>query len=401
MREHLGIKILILVLFLVFAANQLYSSLYKPISTEAAEYFEVVSGVSAQGVIIRSEKIITNSASGALHYITTDGTRAAKGGTIAEIYSDASVSGKISRMQAVQKELESINQIEEYNSVTAPDMDIVNGKVSDSLNSVIRAGAAGDYGDTPELFEQMVMNINRRQVLTGEITDFSAQKAALNDELNKLKASIPAATGRVTAQVSGYFVSSVDGYEQALVPDDLTVFTPEFLKSVKPTETPQNAIGKIVSDYEWYIAAEMGVNDSLKYKAGDTVTVKTSVKSAPELSVTVNCINMAKDNNSAVVVFSCQQMNGDLATMRSGAVTVVNKVYRGLKLSKKDLRVVDGVTGVYTVSGLRLKFVPVNVIYSTEDFIICEQQVSEGTVLRLYDEVVVKGKGLYDGKIIG
>ena len=60
----------------------------------------------------------------------------------------------------------------------------------------------------------------------------------------------------------------------------------------------------------------------------------------------------------------------------------------------------QGVTGVYTVSGMRLKFVPVNVLYSTEDFIICEQQVSEKTVLRLYDEVVVKGKGLYDGKVI-
>ena len=44
---------------------------------------------------------------------------------------------------------------------------------------------------------------------------------------------------------------------------------------------------------------------------------------------------------------------------------------------------------------------PVNVIYSTEDFIICEQKRSEDTVLRLYDEVVVKGKGLYDGKIVG
>ena len=87
--------------------------------------------------------------------------------------------------------------------------------------------------------------------------------------------------------------------------------------------------------------------------------------------------------------------------MRRGPVTVVNKVYSGLKLSKKDLRVVDGVTGVYTVSGMRLKFVPVNVLYSTEDFIICEQQVSEKTVLRLYDEVVTKGKGLYDGKVIG
>ena len=401
MREHLGVKILIVLLFLIFVAHQLYSSLYKPIGTETAEYFEVVSGVSAQGVIIRNEKVIENSASGALHYITTDGTRAAKGGTIAEIYSDTSVSGKISRMQAVQSELDSISQIEEYNNVMAPDMDIVGGKVNDSLNAVIRAGAAGNFGTAPELFEQLVTNINRRQVLTGEIKDFSAKKAELNKELADLKSSIPKPTGKVIAEVSGYFVSSIDGYEQVFTAKDLTKVTPEFLKKAKPGKQPENAIGKIVSDYEWYIAAEMGINDCLKYKEGDSLTIKTAVKSAPELSVTVNCINLSKDNSTAVVVFACQQMNGDLATMRRGPVTVVNKVYSGLKLSKKDLRVVDGVTGVYTVSGMRLKFVPVNVLYSTEDFIICEQQVSEKTVLRLYDEVVTKGKGLYDGKVIG
>ena len=401
MRENLGIKIIVVLAILVFLGHQAYSSLYKPIGTETAEYFEYVSGVSAQGIIIRNESIIVNNTSGALHYITTDGTRAAKGGTIAEIYSDSSISGKISRMHAIESELESISQIEDYNNVMAPDMDIVGAKVNDSLNSVVRSCAAGDFETAPEFFEQLIMNINRRQVLTGEITDFSAKKAALNKELGDLKSSIPAATGKVVAKTSGYFVSAVDGYEQVLTVKDLESLTPEALKDIKPEGQTENAIGKIVSDYEWYIAAEMEINDSLKYKPGDNLTVKTAVKSAPELSVTVKCINMSEKGDSAVVVFSCQQMNGDLATMRKGPITVVNKVYRGLKLSRKDLRMVDGVTGVYTVSGMRLKFVPVNVLYSNDDFMICEQQVSEKTVLRLYDEVVVKGKGLYDGKVIG
>lgn len=401
MREHLAVKILIVLAVAVFAVHHLYSGLYKPISTETAQYFEVVSGVSAHAVIIRNEKIITNSAPGALHYRTTDGTRAAKGGTIAEIYSDSSVSGKISRLHTVESELENISRIEEYNNVQAADMEIVNGKVIDSLNQVIRSCAAGDFTGAEPLCEQLLTNINRRQVLTGELTDFEETKSALKSELESLKASIPAPTGRVVADTSGYFVSTTDGYEQVLTTADMTAVTPEFLSNISPLEVPKNAIGKMVSDYQWYIAAEMGVNDSLKYKQGDSVTIKTPIKSAPELSVTVECINMSEKNDSAVVVFSCQQLNSELSALRESEITVVNKVYKGLRLSKKDLRVVDGVTGVYTVSGLKLKFVPVNVIYSTEDFIICEQQRSESTVLRLYDEVVVKGKGLYDGKIVG
>ena len=58
MREHLGVKIIFALVVLVFLGHQAYSSLYKPIKTEIADYFEVVSGVSAQGVIIRNEIVI-------------------------------------------------------------------------------------------------------------------------------------------------------------------------------------------------------------------------------------------------------------------------------------------------------------------------------------------------------
>lgn len=401
MREHFVLKLFLALLFVVFAVHQLYSSLYKPVTTETAQYFEVVSGVSTEAVIIRSEKIITNSAQGALHYITADGTRAPKGGTIAEIYADSSVSGKISRMHALQSELEGISQIEEYNNVQAVDMEMVNSKVNASLNSLIRAGATGDYSETPSLTEQLIMNINRRQALTGEFTDFSARKTAINEELQNLKASVPAATGRIVTDVSGYFISASDGYENLLTPESLDDVTPEFLDGMSPEKVIDSAIGKIVYDYEWYIAAPMSINESLKYKQGDSLTVVTDVKSAGQLPVTVDRINVSKSSDRAVVILSCRQMNGELAQIRQGKFTIVTKVYKGLRLSKKDLRVLDGKAGVYTVSGLKLKFVPVNVIYSTEDFIICEQQHVEGNVLKLYDEVVVKGKGLYDGKIIG
>ena len=64
------------------------------------------------------------------------------------------------------------------------------------------------------------------------------------------------------------------------------------------------------------------------------------------------------------------------------------------------MRVQDGKTGVFVRSGMTVKFVGVNVIHRTDEYIICEQEVSNDTVLRLYDDVVVKGKRLYDGKII-
>ena len=93
-------------------------------------------------------------------------------------------------------------------------------------------------------------------------------------------------------------------------------------------------------------------------------------------------------------------MNSELASIRRGSMTIINNTYSGLKIPTKALRFQNDKTGVFVRSGITLKFVGVNVVYRTDEYIICEQQVSNESVLRLYDDVVVKGKKLYDGKIV-
>lgn len=401
MREHAVLKLFICLLAVVFVGHQVYSSVYKPITTASAEYYEAVDGLSVSGVIIRNEKIITSDSGGTLHFITQDGSRVAKGGIVADIYESANASVTVNRIAELQKSIYDIEEMQSYNDVQAADLSLANSKVKNALNSLVRQTANGDFGTATEQGGELLSALNRRQLITGEQTDFSEQLAALNAELQSLESSLPASIGKISADTSGYFVSASDGYETVLSGIDLSIVTPEFLDSMAPAEVSANAIGKIVSDYEWYIAATVSINDSLKYKEGDTLTVKTALKSTPELSVKVNRINISENTDRAVVVLSCQQMNSELATMRTGTITLVSKTYNGLRIPRKSLRVVDGQTGVYVLSGITLKFVGVEVIFNEEDYIICSQEKSNESVLRLYDEVVVKGKRLYDGKIVG
>ena len=235
----------------------------------------------------------------------------------------------------------------------------------------------------------------------GQTTDFSAQLEELKSRQASLSSSLPAAKGTVKAAESGYFVSKADGYENVLSCDNLDGVTPEFLNGIEAEEVPAGVIGKIVSDYEWYIAANMTINESLNYKEGDSLTIYTSVKSYPKLPVTVSKINISESSSSAVVIFACSEMNSELASMRSGPMTVVRQEYSGLKVPSSALRVVDSKRGVYVLTGMQVKFVEVNVLYKNDSYMICEKQASDDTVLRLYDEVIVKGKNLYDGKIVG
>lgn len=401
MRGTTVLKGFVILLAAVFAVHQFISSVYSPVKTETAVFYSASDGLNITGLIIRSETLVTSSEGGVMHFVLEDGSRVAKDGVIANIYDSESASITLSKIDSVNTKIEDIEEMLSYNDLEAADLDMINAKATQSLNNLIVSGASGNYGNMSELSDELLSALNRRQVAMGETTDFSAQLEQLKAEKNELSASLPAAKGTVKAAMSGYFVSKADGYETVLTCGNPESITPEFMSSVSAAELPDGVIGKIVSDYEWYIAAEISINESLKYKEGDSLTIYTSVKSYPKLPVTVKKINISESSSSAVVVFSCNEMNSELATMRSGPMTVVTKEYDGLRVPSAALRVVDSKRGVYVLTGMQVKFVEVNVLYKDDSYMICEKQTSDESVLRLYDEVIVKGKNLYDGKIVG
>lgn len=400
MREHKALKIIICIIAVVFVAHQLYSSYYKPIVTVSAQYHTAVEGFQINGIFIREEKIVNTNTTGTLHFVLSDGERVAKNGTIANVYSNAEASVTVNRIEQLKSRIADIEEIQSYNDVEAADISLVNTKVNNSLNTMLRGIAAGDFSSVEVDSASLLTNISRRQMITGEQTDFSERLNQLKTELDSLNASLPQPVGSITTDTSGYFVSGVDGYEEVLSCENIESITPEYIDELKSQAVAKTAVGKIVSGYTWYIVAKVDISDSLKYKTGDNLTLKTTIKSAPELNVTLEKINTTSSNNTAIMIFSCQQMNSELASMRRGNVTIINNTYAGLKIPTKALRVQDGKTGVFVRSGITLKFVEVNVIYRTDEYIICEQQVSNESVLRLYDDVVIKGKRLYDGKIV-
>ena len=70
------------------------------------------------------------------------------------------------------------------------------------------------------------------------------------------------------------------------------------------------------------------------------------------------------------------------------------------------MRVVDGVQGVYVLTGNIVTFKRLDVIYTGDDYVISKKiydTVKDDNnipYVKLYDEVIVEGKDLSDGKII-
>ena len=396
-----ALKIVAVILLAIFFGHQVYVSVYRPITTQSAQYSEVVNGLNINGVIIRDEQIVNYENQGVLHFKVEGGRRIEKNGIIANVYSGESDSVTAEKINQLNLKIADIEELQKYNAVSASDLDLINTRLMQSLSAMRLACAYGNFDGAQGQANDLMMILNRRQMVTDSTTDFSAQLNSLKAERDKLAATLAAPKDTIKAQNSGYFIDSVDGYENVLTVENLDTLTPEQIDTLAPKEISKTAVGKLVSDYKWYIAAICKVSESLAYKEGENLTVNTNVKTNSSLSVTVEKVNISSESDRAVIIMSCQEMSSALATMRTGAMTIVSGNFKGLKVPRKALRVVDNTTGVYILSGMELKFIPVNVLYNDGEQIICELENKTSGVLKLYDEVVVKGRNLYDGKIVG
>lgn len=384
----------------VFLLSQVYTTLISPLTVETVYKYETTTGFDGRGFIVRNEKILTNETNGSLRYFVDNGGRIAKGGAIATVYSSAEDAKRIVKADELSKTISLLENIQSYNDLNAADLKLINARIKSNFIEMISDCQNGSINNA-EYQNELLMAMDRKQIVTGEQTDFNGLISSLKAQRDELKASDAAAVDTLYSPSSGYFIYSTDGYEDAVNIEDLKSVNYAALEGIKQNENNGNVVGKIVSDFEWYILVPVPIEESLKIPATGTVKIKTDFATAEELKCNLVSINKDDESEMAVAVFSCSQMNTELANMRYIDLTVVYNEYSGLRINPAAVRIVDGKKGVYVYSASQAKFREINLLYTCDAYCIVEQQTSvSGGVLRLYDQIIVKGKKLYDGKYI-
>ncbi len=394
------VKIALTIIVGFIVISQLYRYFHKPITTGSVIHYETYNGIDLEVIAIRDEKVLTSKKDGVVSYNVKDGGKIEKNGVVADIYSDSEDVAAREEIASLKASIKNLEEISGYNNTEAVDIDLLDSKIDTALINLVNESASNGM-EGAEASAELLKLLNRRQIATGLSTDFSSLINSYKDRLERLESTQNDAKAHVKSKESGYFVSGVDGYEASLDIKDIDKLSPKDIKNLKTDgkEYEGAVIGKIVSDYEWYLAAVITLDESLKLTEGSEMTLLTGFDSCRQLPVTVKQINKGSSGDEAVVVFSCTYMNSDLAAMRTGSMTVVLETYSGLQVSSKAVRFVDGQKGVYVLSGSVISFVPIEVLYSTDNYCICASQTT-GIRLKLYDEVIIKGKNLYDGKVI-
>lgn len=388
-------------LLLVYLGYHTFVVPYTSIKTEqATAHTARETIVSDKTFIIRSEKTVSSNVAGSYRYNINNGERVANNGTIADIYPSAAAVESLSRIDDIDRQLANLKSLSSIAGGSVSDIGQINNQIDDCLFNMLKSVENNDFSELGNNARTYLSAVNRRLAVTGQQIDFSQMISALETERASLQSAVSAPVGTVKAPSAGYFVTSVDGYENVLTPDGISTLTPEIFDSVEPSAVDSSAVGKVVSDVTWYIAVKVGFEESLQFSVGNSINIEVSSASVVTVPAKIVSINKSESAGDAVIVFSSSFMNGDLSSLRSPSVRIIVKSVSGLKVSSAAIKVSDGKKGVYVSNGSTVSFVPVTVLYNGNGYVVCERgdPLKEG--LHIYDDVVVKGKDLYDGKSI-
>ncbi len=392
------------VILIIDIAYQLAGAMVNSVETMPVSSVSEEQLYTADGYIVRTEKIITTSFEGIVSPKVTDGTKVAAGDRVAEIFADSPQQAEqFTQLQRALTQQALLNEaLDKKNaySQTSADREIARLK-----SEIQRLTSQGKTENLQPLTDALQVMMYIRELKVGK--DLTDAKKNIDERVTELKAQVGDALTTVGADRGGYYYSECDGYEDYLsVSDlesvDLATIDDLLDKKMEPKETV-GTVGKIVTDYTWSVVMKLPFKQAQALKQGKSYPVMLSGLADSRLTMKLERTIAEYESEDVFLIFSCKEQPVGFTYSRYQTVSVVVGNAEGYRIPVGSLRMLNGITGVYVLRGSVVEFREVLPIVLGDGTILADasaEATGEFPVLEYYDVLVVKGKELYVGKIV-
>ena len=376
--------------------------------TETADEVVEQEKLELKAFLVRDEEYINQKTTGTVVPLIKDGMRVASGDAVARVCASDEDAANVSALLEAKESLARYQEISEQTELNALDMEKLNKTIDASFTELVRTSNSGDFSELSRNIEKLENKLASKQILKDGTIDLTAKFNELNSKIQTLE-SKSINTSDVLAPLSGYYISNLDGYENAMDYNkisDLTVSEAEKLFEKKPGDV-SGQMGKIVGSYKWYLVTVMDSKYSLLMSEGEKMKINMPYYGFKNVEVVVEKISTTQ-NDKVAVAFSCNMMNETYANMRTEDIELVFKEYTGYKINSSAIRREKDEKGkevdvVYILRGDIMNARVIDIIYDAGDYVIVSEEskaTSGYRPIKRYDEVIVKGRNLSDGKSI-
>lgn len=399
------IWIVIGVFFLIMVISQMMIYFGTSVKTEVATLYLATESIGFKGVYVRDEKLVSYNVNGIISYTHSDGSKIGKNAVIAQVYknrSDIAVRQRISELEA-QRDV--LTDAQALVGTDTSQLESFSNQITEKHSQLLEYVYLGDYENASDLKSDILNLQSKREIVKGSISSYDTKLAEIDSEIARLKSQITTEPYDIAIPETGYFISRVDGFEEKL--NTTTVFDltekdiEDIIAADEMQENPSGVIGKLVSDYTWYMAA---VLDTIKLGTvfeGAQVTLRIG---ASNQNVRADIVKLKRlEDGRSIAVFKCDMFLADFIDSRVTQAKLLLEDYSGIMIPNSALRMSDedGSVGVYIQDGIVASFRKVRQILSREEYTLVEDTSEEKGYLSLYDNIIVEGRDLHEGKIIG
>ena len=355
---------LVIIFLLITVISQLVIHYYNPLKTEPAVLYTFEDYLQTTGVYIRQERTVSYSGSGVISYVYSDGEKLARNSVIAQVYASQNDLALQRRIDDLKEQISVLEDAEKLVGSDNSQIEAFSNQIYESHAKMMQYILDGNYSSAANMKSDYLNLQSKRQIVNGTTTDYSAKIAELQSEINTLSARISSKPTDLTLQETGYFVSTVDGYESVLTYDSIPDLTEERINEIIKNPdigTAGSVIGKIISDYKWQMVCIIPADNTL----GIFESAVLNVRIGNDTSVTKAKVEELRDfpSGSRMLVLSFDVFNQSLVKSRTTQLKIMFDEYSGIRIPSTAIHFdEEDNMGVFIKLGVTVYFVYVDML---------------------------------------
>ncbi len=374
---------------------------YQAVKTNLVMEKTVADTIDMDVFIVREEDYIKNNSTGINVSVAKDAAMVANGDNVSLVFPEEKDAVNYMKYLKLADSLERYENIKKNQNYNELDVSSVDNEIDSLVLKYLTTAETGNVIDINEVGTLVRDKLVSRNILINGEMKFDTIISDTKLEMSKLSDSAKNCT-KIKTEDSGYYVGASDGYEKTIDINKLSALEVKDVENAlnsKPLPIPDNAMGKLVTGFNWHIVAVIDTKSANKIRVKESYKICFPYTATDEVTAVVESIQGEK-NGKCVIIMKCNLMDESIINMRKESAQLVLRECSGYKIPTSAVRNISGQTGVFIRTGNIVKFRKINIIYTGKDFVIAEKDAVNTSNVRQYDSVIVRGKDLYDGKII-
>lgn len=388
------------VILLIYLSYVIYLLIKQPTNVFTVENGKLYKEETDIGYVIRNEKVVKGeNYKNGMEQIIGEGSRAAANENIFRYYSnnEENLKQKISELDAKIQEAMS-----ESNNTFSSDAKILENQIDEKLQNINKIT---DLSKLSEYKKEIDSLVTKKAKIAGEASPQGSYLRKLIDERKKYETDLNSGAEYVKAPMSGIVSYRVDGLEDTLTPDNFGSLNKEYLENLNLNTgkivASNEECGKVIDNFECYIATISGSEEAKNAKVGDKVKVRLSNNAEIQAEIT-NIIE--EENQERVIILKVQKQIEELINYRKITFDLIWWSASGLKVPNQAIVQENNLNYVIRnragyLSKILVKVKKQGDKYSIVDTYTAEElkklglsnaEISSYKKITLYDEILIK-----------